>query len=201
MEDIIKSMRYTLIALALVCGITHAQERHSASSSKFDEAKRLFELSVDDEEHLAPARALYTRIARSNRSGRGRAVVYLGALDLVEAKHAFWPHNKYALANSGLSKMEKGLKMDPEDIESRFVHAAICHELPFIFGCGDDVERDFTVIASLLDKPSSPCSDVILNDMQHFFEHEGEDALSGNEKTRILDLIAKRRAKTGRSTQ
>ena len=190
-------MRYFIIALVLLSGSANAQVQQNATEAAFEEAHRLFNLAVEDEEQISAARAIYSRIIRTSKEGRGRAMVYMGALDLIEAKHTFWPHEKMSLANSGLDKMEKGLKVDPTDIESRFVHGAICHELPFFFGRGDEVEEDFTVISTLLEKPTEPCIDTILKDMQEF--PEKEEVLAESQQKRMLRLISQRRNMNGGS--
>ncbi|PLX31903.1 MAG: hypothetical protein C0600_04440 [Ignavibacteria bacterium] len=164
-----------------------------------DEGRKLFASSVDDEEDLETARQVFTRIRKEDASLRGRAMVYLGALDIVAAKHTFWPHNKSSLVKRGLKKMEKGLRVAPKDIEARFIHGAICYQLPFFFGCGDDVERDFALITSLLNTPSQPCDTVILRDMQDFIDEE--DVLTESERNRIRKLIVKRRAEFGRESK
>ena len=138
------------VALSLFRTESIAQDKSVKPDTLFEEARKLFALSLEDKEHVQPAIELFEKIIEDPGNLHDRALVYVGALYTVKAKHTFFPFNKLKWAKKGLGVMDDALSRAPEDIEVLFVHGTICHNLPGLFNRQDDARRDFNKIIELL---------------------------------------------------
>ena len=137
-------------ALILFGAEVNAQDRPADSDSLFNEGRKLFALSLEDKEQVQPAIDLFEKIIENQGNLHDRALVYVGALYTVKAKHTFFLFNKLRWAKKGLSIMDGALSRAPEDIEVLFVHGTICHNLPGLFKRQDDARRNFHKIIELV---------------------------------------------------
>jgi hypothetical protein len=115
-----------------------------------EEARRLFYASVEDKKQVGPAIAAFEEIVRLYPEWTGRARTYIGALVALRGKHSILPHDKWRWANRGLDIMDEGVALDPEDVESLFIHSSTCYFLPFFFNRGDDAQAKFRELIRLL---------------------------------------------------
>lgn len=122
----------------------------SEADSLMTRARLLYYESVDDQGKISAAIDLFNTIGAHDARLYGRAKTYVGSLMAVKAKFAFWPHDKWKFAQSGLRLMDEGLRQNPDDIESLFVHGVTCYFLPEFFGRGDDAQRHLRKIVRLL---------------------------------------------------
>ena len=147
-----KTKNYIYLGLLLVF-ITQniaAELIAKKTQNKLLQGRSLFYQAVENETKIDSALQIFYLIKNEYPILRGRAQVYIGALKAVQAKHTFWPHNKLYYANKGLNIMDAGLQLNPNDIESMFIHGTICYNLPFIFNRSDDARHDFQSIIRLL---------------------------------------------------
>jgi hypothetical protein len=138
------------VALSLIRTESIAQDKSIKPDSLFNEGRKLFSLSIEDKRHVQPAIDLFEKIIEDQGNLHDRALVYVGALYTVKAKHTFFPFNKLKWAKKGLSVMDDALSRAPEDIEVLFVHGTICHNLPGLFNRQDNARRNFHKIVELL---------------------------------------------------
>jgi hypothetical protein len=120
------------------------------ADSLLAQARRLYYASIKDKSQIDPAIALFIKVGESDTRLQGRAQTYIGSLTAVRAKFAFWPHQKWKWAKNGLHLMDGGLALDPDDIESLFIHGTTCYYLPKFFGRSDDAQRHLREIVRLL---------------------------------------------------
>lgn len=132
------------------------------------EARNLYYRSVDDEAMIQPAIDKFEQLKSSWPAYSGRAQVYIGALYAIRAKHVFLPNEKLSWANQGLARIDAGLRTQPNDLESLFVHGSVCNQLPFFFNRGDDAERDFDRIIELLPSEHGRFNRLLINDIFNF---------------------------------
>jgi hypothetical protein len=112
-------------------------------------ARERFYECVEDASKLPEAVSLFKTLQQDPML-RGRATVYLGALEALRGKHAIFPVTKYKHTVKGLELMDRGLQIDSDDIESLFIHGSTCYFLPFFFGRKNDAQRDFQTLVRLL---------------------------------------------------
>ena len=120
------------------------------ADSLLAQARLLYYASIKDKSKIDPAIALFVKIGESDARLQGRTKTYIGSLTAVRAKFAFWPHQKWKWAKNGLHLMDGGLALDPDDIESLFIHGTTCYYLPKFFGRSDDAQRHLREIVRLL---------------------------------------------------
>ena len=113
-------------------------------------ARRLYYASLKDKAKLDSAIVLFDQIGKQDARLHGRAQTYIGSLTAVKAKYAFWPHQKWKWAKSGLRMMDAGLAQSPDDIEALFIHGTTCYYLPKFFGRADEAQRSLHAIVRLL---------------------------------------------------
>ncbi len=116
----------------------------------WEEGRKLFYSAVADKKQIDPAIEIFRKIMHDDPQLEGRALTYIGALEALKGKHAFFPHDKYRHTLNGLFIMDQGLAKNPQDIESLFIHATTCYFLPFFFHRHDDAKRHFRTIIALL---------------------------------------------------
>ena len=145
-----KSWIITAVGLFLLLGNTSASIDASDRHASLSRARQLFYDATDSEKLIEATEEQYEQIKSAYPDLTGRAEAYLGALHAVRGKHAFMPHNKFIWAMRGLKRMDAALALAPEDLEVLFIHAAVCHHLPFFFARGDDAKKDFRNMIELL---------------------------------------------------
>jgi len=120
------------------------------TDSLLTKARLQYYASLKDKSKLEPAIALFKKIGELEARLQGRAQTYIGSLTAVKAKYAFWPHQKWKWAKSGLRVMDAGLAQSPNDIEALFIHGTTCYYLPKFFGRSDEAQRSLREIVRLL---------------------------------------------------
>ncbi|MBY0245640.1 MAG: hypothetical protein K2Q03_09325 [Sphingobacteriaceae bacterium] len=75
-------------------------------------------------------------------------LAYKGVANLLIAKHAFNPVNKFKYFNLGKKDLELAVKKDILNIEIRFLRYCSQTNIPFFLGYNDDIENDKKVILS-----------------------------------------------------
>lgn len=77
---------------------------------------------------------------------------YIGALETLKGKFAYNPYAKYHYVTQGLSKINRAVQAEPENLEIRFIRFSVLHHLPPLFGIeksrNEDAETICKIIAS-----------------------------------------------------
>lgn len=81
-----------------------------------------------------------------------RIQAYLGAVEAVMAGFAFNPYNKFRYVIKGLKKLGHAVERSPEDLEVRFLRFAVLHNIPSLFGVGDERQSDMEIVVAALRK-------------------------------------------------
>ncbi|MBX3045024.1 MAG: hypothetical protein KIT33_09260 [Candidatus Kapabacteria bacterium] len=120
-------------------------------SANMNSARLLFYGAVEDEDKLEQAIKEFEQIIASNPKMEGVATTYIGSLIMLKGKHAFWPHKKVAFVNEGLEVMDKGLKIDPNNIESLFIYGSTCYYLPSFLGKSKLAKEKLRKLVEIID--------------------------------------------------
>lgn len=163
------------LSIAILCvnqaGI--AQDFAPKPDSLFLEGRRLFAQSIEDKNQIKPAIDLFKEIIDDKGNFlNNRALVYIGALHTIKAKHTFFPFDKLKFAKEGLSIMDNALTLAPEDVEVLFVHGTICHNLPGLFKREDDAQRDFQKIVELLPDTMYRYDENLIADVLNYLDNK-----------------------------
>lgn len=124
----------------------------------------LHPLSVQDAALLPVSRSARDQAERTVRENPGTALqskqrgaeplnlllAYAGALDVVEARHAFWPRARLEPLERGLPRLDSAVQRDPDNAEIRYLRLTSSYYLPFFLGRKWSVREDFKALAELL---------------------------------------------------
>src|SRR5215217_8461973 len=68
---------------------------------------------------------------------------YAGALEVVEARHGFWPRERMDPLKRGLPLLDSATAREPGNSEIRYLRLTSCYYLPFFLGRKGSVKEDF----------------------------------------------------------
>lgn len=143
---------YVLIVMLLV-SLANAQADH-VDSNVMNYIRNEFYLAVEDENTAENLLEYLNNLPASD--SRIRILAYTGALEAVMAKHVFNPYSKFKYVTRGLKKLDRAVISQPDALEIRFLRFAVLHNIPAIFGIGDERKADLNVVyTSLLSKDYS----------------------------------------------
>lgn len=168
-------------------------EEKSKSSLTNNEQKLLNELrltyykAVEEEDSISELEEFltknYTAISEVNKA---LAFAYAAGIDAVKSKHAFWPLTKLNYLEKSLETLESALKIEPDNLEVRFMRFSILHYVPGFLGYSKERNDDAKVIFkellkknyNLLDKKIQKGIYEFLVDSERLSEKETELLIS-----------------------
>ncbi|QXD15519.1 carotenoid biosynthesis protein [Rhodocaloribacter litoris] len=103
--------------------------------------------SADEEDYIDRAEAL---IATQGADAEPVVRAYGAAFEVMKAKHAFWPFDKYRHVQRGLPVLDALVEEHPDDAEIRFLRLLSCYYLPGLFGRSETVSQDIAALGRLL---------------------------------------------------
>lgn len=167
------SKHYTVVFITLmIFNVSAKDEVEAMERSLLSESRQQFSISVDQEDRVVPAIELFKQLRIEFPELSGRAEVYLGALEAIKGKHAFWPHQKITHVNAALKMMDKGLAQNPDDLEALFVHANIYYNLPFFFATKDEGARNYGRIVELMPREYQNFDKKFILDVIDYYQNE-----------------------------
>ncbi len=118
-----------------------------------ERAWALYLLAVPREEEVAETqellRGLRATLPDSSRL-RPVAEALTGAVQVVRAKHAFWPPNKLKHLRRGLGTLDALVLDHPQDPAIRYLRLVSSYYLPFFLAREETVREDFQALARIL---------------------------------------------------
>ena len=115
----------------------------AAESPWLDRLRTYYVEAVEDESALEEAEALIEAEGRADPTTRA----YEGALIVLKAKHAFWPHRKVHYLREGLDMLDALVEAHPEEVEIRYLRLLSCYFIPSFFGRDWSVREDFAALS------------------------------------------------------
>lgn len=103
------------------------------SNELYLNAREDYYKATKDEDALKTSLDLFKKLEKQSEY-KAIARTYIGSLIMLKGKYAFWPNQKLDYVEEGLKEMDKGLAMDPDNIESLFIYGSTCYYLPFFLG-------------------------------------------------------------------
>lgn len=174
--------------LSLVEAQIRAAGGQPVAPLRLERVRLLFSLSVAQEAYIEIARDEIARLEQSHDSLFAVLEAHRGALDVVEGKHAFWPHSKVSHVRRGLHRLDALVAQHPNEPEIRFLRLVGCYFLPFFFGRGDTAQEDIRALAQLLPETQGTFSEAAFQATVDFLLDYG-DLPSDQEKV-LLEAAA-----------
>ncbi len=103
------------------------------STGLWSAARQQFYQAVNEKQFLTPAVLKFEALCDQYPAYQARFRTYLGALEALKGKHAFWPHQKYQHVIRGLARMDSAIAQNPDDLEALFIHSITGYYLPGFF--------------------------------------------------------------------
>lgn len=103
------------------------------SNDLYLNARDAYYKATEKEEFVDKSIELFKKLEKDS-DYKGLARTYIGSLIMLKGKYAFWPNQKLNYVDDGLKEMDKGLSLDPKNIESLFIYGSTCYYLPFFLG-------------------------------------------------------------------
>jgi len=91
---------------------------------------------------------------------------YLGGLQTIWANHVFNPINKLKTFKEGKNNIEKAIKLDPENVELRFIRLSIQKNAPSFLGYNSNINSDKEFIKS---NQKTISSAIVRNNINELF--------------------------------
>ena len=148
-----------------------------------DRLRTYYVEAVEDEAALEDAEALIEAEARADPTTRA----YEGALIVLKAKHAFWPHRKVHYLREGLALLDALVEAHPENVEVRYLRLLSCYFVPSFFGRDWSVRDDFAALSRGLPEVADRFPAELFEVMVRFvLEHGSPDA---HQRARLEALV------------
>lgn len=112
------------------------------------EVTNLRNLYYQAAENEAASKKLSNLLEKVNTKSSPIFVCYKGAADMMEAKYAFNPISKLSKFKKGKNLIEAAIKLDPNDMEMRFLRFSIQTNLPGFLGYDNSIKNDKEVLIS-----------------------------------------------------
>ncbi|MBD3226289.1 MAG: hypothetical protein GF313_16290 [Caldithrix sp.] len=182
----LKNFMVTVVIVVLIHYWPLPAQDTSQSLQMLQEGRRLFHQAVFDESKIDSAKIIFQKLSKEFPHYEGRATAYLGALTALEGKHAFWVYTKYKKVVKGLKIMDRGVKIDSTDLESRFIRGTTTYYLPGLFNRGQSTEADFSFIRQQLPAQYKAYHPKMIINVINFFLEKQE--LNRDERKQLENL-------------
>lgn len=161
-----------------------------ATEAELDKARKVYYKSTKEEEYVESAFKHFEKLKSKYDKYDAISMVYLGSLTMLKGRYAFWPKTKLSYVNKGINIMDKGLKMDPDNIESLFIYGSSCYFLPFFLGKKDNAEEKLKYIIDNLNKDvyKKYDNEILLNALEFIIEYI---ELTDREKNKVNKFLRK----------
>ncbi len=117
---------------------------------RHERLRLLHALSIEEASLLDSARIELEVLSREVPESRSLWTAYAGALHVVEARHASWPHERAQFLRRGLAMLDSAVNEKGDDVEIRHLRLVSGYYLPAVLGRRGEVREDFGVLARLL---------------------------------------------------
>jgi hypothetical protein len=121
------------------------------SQISLEELRIDFEKSINDKKICKKSLDNLEKITNKNDV----YLAYYGAFQTVNANHVLNPINKLSYFNKGKNNIEKAIKNNPNDIDSRFLRYSIQKNCPKFLGYRTHLEEDLKFLKENLEKVTS----------------------------------------------
>jgi hypothetical protein len=119
----------------------------------------LYHAATEEEAWVDSLQAVIETDLESRRdAGADSAVVtgYLGALEVVRAKHGTWPPSRIKWVRRGVERLDALVAAHPEDAHLRYLRTASTLFLPSLMGREERATADLEILANLLVREPDP---------------------------------------------
>ncbi|MCS7084476.1 MAG: hypothetical protein RMM53_06285 [Bacteroidia bacterium] len=143
-----------------------------------DKCRILFTLAANFRQYLDEAKRALSAAPNDSRFGPYKAAIWA-----LEAKYTPWPMDKLLHVNRATEKLDALVARRPEDVETRFIRAMVCHRLPAFFNRKTQAIADFEYVLKHLDRLQNPEFEAFV------VEYVSEEVKPGGNLARMLSEL------------
>ena len=110
----------------------------------------LYHVAAEDEPCVDSLQVLAEDTLTLQSLERPLTEAYLGAVEVLRAKHGTWPPSRLKWARRGVARLDTARESAPEDPDVVYLQTASTLFLPFFMGRGDQAEEDLGDLARIL---------------------------------------------------
>lgn len=79
-------------------------------------------------------------------------IAYKAGVEALKSKHAFWPFTKLEKLNVSMDIFSEAVKLNPDNLEIRFMRFSILHYVPSFLGYANEMNDDLNKLVTLLEE-------------------------------------------------
>lgn len=133
-----------------IFGVTYQNSKESLTNSQLkliEELRFTYYKAVEEEDNLPEyEKYLSKNYETIEEANKALAIAYSAGIDIIKSKHAFWPLTKLNYLKKSLESLEKALKIEPNNLEVRFMRFSMLHYVPGFLGYSAERKEDANVI-------------------------------------------------------
>ncbi|MCX7876118.1 MAG: hypothetical protein N2321_08140 [Melioribacteraceae bacterium] len=146
--------------LILILIFTFKFNINASSTDKFseseikiiDDLRAVYYKAVEDDFYINDLEKYIYKYISNNPKFKLYEIAYLGGIEAVKSKHAFWPMKKLNHLKEAMKYLSQAIDLAPDNLEIRFLRFSILHYVPSFLGYGKEREEDANEIFKLLMK-------------------------------------------------
>lgn len=131
-----------LICFLLIAGVLTA----AAHRIPMEELESIKQAMVKAVESPRITDSLYTKLT-GKKSDNALILAYIGTLEALKAKHSWNPYQKMKFVSMAQKTMARAVKLEPGNLQIRFMRFSIQHYTPQFLGYSDELDEDRKAIA------------------------------------------------------
>ncbi len=145
-------MNRIIILILVIAGFVSAgADRENVTPDLMDEIRQLYYRGVEDESYIAElAGVIRAEFGADTSSYSPEIIAYLGGIEALKSKHAFWPFSKLSYLNKSMDIFARAVSRAPESLEIRFMRFSVLHFVPDFLGFNDEKRKDVKILVRLL---------------------------------------------------
>lgn len=144
------------------------QKQPDQDSLHMARLRTLYFLSVEEADSLPSAWETLRGLRQRHALNPDLDSAYAGAFHVLEAKHALWPPSKLDHLKKAQPLLDNAVARQPHHAEIRYMRLISTYYLPFFFGRGPSVQKDFEALAEILPEVFHDYPLPLLADMAEF---------------------------------
>lgn len=147
-------MKYLILVLFFFAFEFYAfsgNNKQIPGSELMDNIRKVYYDAVEDENKIEDLSNLINNNFNSGKFDCPPIIIaYKAGIEALKSKHAFWPFTKLEKLNDSMEIFSEAVKLNPDNLEIRFMRFSILHYVPSFLGYTNEMNDDLNKITTLL---------------------------------------------------
>ncbi len=143
--------RIIILILVFAGFVSAGTDSENIAPDLMEEIRQLYYQGVEDESYIAElAGVIRAEFGADTSSYSPEIIAYLGGVEALKSKHAFWPFSKLGYLNKSMEIFARAVSRAPESLEIRFMRFSVLHFVPDFLGFNEEKREDVKILVRLL---------------------------------------------------